>query len=166
MFLNLIGYKQPKYLSSCSWSRPRGQWEDKESIWVAERSCRWGETACVPCSSGCHGNTPHPQPAPAKWNHHRCHRYCNLHSLPFHTCRNTNARTWAGVSPFGPRSPPTDAVLRRRLASSLSLCSSLSLLSSISSSWASLLLSSRCFIRTATTTLTSTNWAVRTKVTK
>lgn len=34
------------------------------------------------------------------------------------------------------------------------------------SSWASLLLSSRCFISTATTTLMSTNWAVSTKLTK
>lgn len=44
--------------------------------------------------------------------------------------------------------------------------SSSSSASSSASSLASLLLSSRCFISTAMTTLTSTNWAVSTKDTK
>lgn len=73
--------------------------------------------------------------------------------------------TCAGASRWGPGSPPIDATLRRLLASSRSR-SRCSALSSISSSCASLLLSSRCFMSTATTTLTSTNWAVSTNVTK
>lgn len=32
LLLYLIGYEEAKYLSSCSPSRPHGQWEDKESI--------------------------------------------------------------------------------------------------------------------------------------
>lgn len=75
--------------------------------------------------------------------------------------------TCAGASRWDPGSPPTDATLRRLLASSRSRSRSRrSAISSISSSCASLLLSSRCFMSTATTTLTRTNWAVSTNVTK
>lgn len=123
---------------------------------MAERSCRWGEAACVPCSAGYHGNTPHPQPAPATMRSSPL-SFLTSPLLPTLSHRQTRDQsvTCTGVSAFAPTSPR-----------SCRLASSLSRLSSISSSCASLLLSSRCFMRTATTTLTSTNWAVRTKVTK
>lgn len=64
---------------------------------------------------------------------------------------STRGCNWGDLAPMSP----------------MSICSSRSRSASASAfSLASLLLSSRCFIRTAMTTLTRTNWAVRTKETK